>query len=105
MKFRYSQLARYSGGAFSAVPVGPGEYARHGPARLPVPILRRLGRVGTSLKPLEQIVLVKPADTQGAGMAGTDRPATPVGGGAGGAAIGRDVADRQRLATVLGDGF
>jgi hypothetical protein len=39
-------------------------------------------------------------------MAGTDRPASPVGGGAGGAAIGRDVADRQRLATVFnGDGF
>lgn len=38
-------------------------------------------------------------------MAGTDRPATPVAGCAGGAAIGRDVADRQRLAAVLGDGF
>jgi hypothetical protein len=38
-------------------------------------------------------------------MAGTNRPASPVGGGAGGATIGRDVADRQRLATVFGVGF
>jgi hypothetical protein len=52
--------------------------------------------------------IVKPADAQAAGMAGTDRAASPVGGGAGGAAIGRDVADRQRLAAVFnggGDGF
>jgi hypothetical protein len=45
--------------------------------------------------------IVKPTDAPGTGMAGTDRPTTPVGGGAGGAAIGRDVADRQRLAAVL----
>jgi hypothetical protein len=39
-------------------------------------------------------------------MVGTDRPASPVGSGAGGAAIRRDVADRQCLAAVLGgDGF
>jgi hypothetical protein len=38
-------------------------------------------------------------------MAGTHRPALTVGGGAGGAAIGRDVADRQRFATVLNGGF
>lgn len=37
---------------------------------------------------------IKPADAQGTGMAGTDRPASPVGDGAGGATIGRDVADR-----------
>jgi hypothetical protein len=51
--------------------------------------------------------IIKPANAQGAGMAGTNRPASPVGGGAGGAAIGRDVADRQRLAAVFngGDGF
>jgi hypothetical protein len=50
--------------------------------------------------------MIKPADAQGAGMAGKDRPASPIGGGAGGAAIGRDVADRQRLAAVLdGDGL
>jgi hypothetical protein len=51
---------------------------------------------------------VEIADTQGTGMAGTDRAALPVGGGAGGAAIGRNVADRQRLAAVLngrGHGF
>jgi hypothetical protein len=51
--------------------------------------------------------IVKPTDAQGAGMAGTDRPASPVGGRGRCAAIRRDVADRQRLATVLnsGDGF
>jgi len=49
--------------------------------------------------------MVKPTDAQGAGMAGTDRPASPVGGGAGGAMIGRDVADRQRLAAVFGGGY
>jgi hypothetical protein len=38
--------------------------------------------------------VVKPRDAQGTGMAGTDRPALPVGAGAGGPAIGRDVADR-----------
>ena len=48
------------------------------------------------------IGVIKPADAQGTGMAGTDRPASPVGGGAGGASIGRDVVDRQRLATVFG---
>jgi hypothetical protein len=51
------------------------------------------------------IGVVKLADAQGAGMAGTNRPALPVGGGAGGAAIWRDVADRQRLAAVLDNGF
>jgi hypothetical protein len=49
--------------------------------------------------------IVKPAYAQGTGMVGTDSPASTVGGGAGGAAIGRDVADRQRLAALLGDGF
>jgi len=44
-------------------------------------------------------------DPQGAGMAGSHRPALTVGGGAGGAAIGRDVADRERLAAMLGGGF
>jgi hypothetical protein len=38
-------------------------------------------------------------------MAGIDRAASPVGGGAPGAAIWRNVADRQRFAAVLGDGF
>jgi hypothetical protein len=85
----------------------PPQACRSAPARLPVPILRRLGRVGASLKPLEQIVIIKPADAQGAGMARTHRPASPVGGCAGGAAIGRDVADRQPLAAAFngGDGF
>jgi hypothetical protein len=58
-------------------------------------------------KPLPRSMIgdiIKPTDAQGTGMAGTDRTATPVGGGAGGAAIGRDVADRQRLTTALGDG-
>jgi hypothetical protein len=52
-------------------------------------------------------VIVKPTNVQRTGMAGTDRPALAVGGGAGGAAIGRDVADRQRFAAVFngGDGF
>jgi hypothetical protein len=49
-------------------------------------------------------VIIKPADAQGTGMAGTDGPALAVGCGAGCAAIGRDVADCQRLAAVLGDG-
>jgi hypothetical protein len=52
--------------------------------------------------------IIKPMDAQGTGMAGTDSQASPVGNGAGGAAIGRDVADRQRLTGVLngdGDGF
>ena len=52
--------------------------------------------------------IVKPTDAQGTSMAGTDRPASPVGGGAGGAAIGRDFADGQRFTAVLngrGDGF
>jgi hypothetical protein len=49
--------------------------------------------------------IIKPTDAQGTGMVGTDSPATPVGGGTGGATIGRDVADRQRFAAVLGDGF
>jgi len=54
-----------------------------------------------------RIAIVKPADAQGTGMASTDRPASPVGSRGRGAAIGRDVADRQRLAAVLGgsDGF
>ena len=54
------------------------------------------------------IAIVKPADALGTGMAGTDRPASPFGGGAGSATIGRNVADRQRLAAVLngrGHGF
>ena len=49
--------------------------------------------------------IIKPTDAQDTGMAGADRPASPVGGGAGGATIGRDVADRQRLATELSDGL
>jgi len=49
--------------------------------------------------------IVKPTDAQGTSMAGTDRPASPVCGGAGGAAIGRHVTDRQRLATLLDGGF
>jgi hypothetical protein len=50
------------------------------------------------------LVIVKPMDVGRAGMTGTDCPASPVGGGAGGAAIGRDVTDRQRLATVFDGG-
>jgi hypothetical protein len=44
--------------------------------------------------------IVNPTDAQGTRMAGTDGPASPVDGGAGGAAIGRDIADRQRLRLI-----
>jgi hypothetical protein len=51
------------------------------------------------------VIGIKPTNPQGTGMAGTDCPALPVGGGGRCAAIRRDVADRQRFATVFGDGF
>jgi hypothetical protein len=51
------------------------------------------------------IIGIKPADPQRAGMSRAHGAALPVDGGAGGATIRRDVADRQRLATVFGVGF
>jgi len=45
--------------------------------------------------------IVEPSDAQGTGMAGADRSASPIGGGAGGASMGRDVADRHCLAAVF----
>jgi hypothetical protein len=51
-------------------------------------------RLASGLSSLIGGGIVKPADAQASAMAGTNRPASPVGGGAGGAAIGRDAADR-----------
>jgi hypothetical protein len=47
---------------------------------------------------------IKPADAQGTGMSRANGAALPVGGGRRCASIRRDVADRQRLASVFGGG-
>jgi hypothetical protein len=49
-------------------------------------------------------VVVEPMDVERAGMAGTDLPALPGTSRGRGAAVGRDFADRQRLAAVLDGG-
>jgi hypothetical protein len=71
----------------------------------PVPT-HTLGRqlyAGTSALELGYaILIVEPMDVPRDGMACTDRPALPVSGGA---AIGRDVADRRRLAAALCHGL
>jgi hypothetical protein len=48
--------------------------------------------------------VIKPSNVHHTGMGRANGSAATVGGGAGGAAIGRDVADRQRLATVFNGG-
>jgi hypothetical protein len=50
------------------------------------------------------IVIIEPMDVERAGMAGADLPALPGPGGGGGTTIGRDLADGQRLASVLDGG-
>jgi hypothetical protein len=49
--------------------------------------------------------IVKPMDAHRTGMGRAHGSTAPVGGGGRCAAIRRDVADRQRFATVFGDGF
>jgi hypothetical protein len=50
------------------------------------------------------IVIIEPMDVERAGMAGADLPALPGTCRGGGATIGRDLADRQRLTAVLDGG-
>jgi hypothetical protein len=50
------------------------------------------------------IVIIEPTDVERAGMAGADLPALPGARRGRGATIGRDLADRQRLAAVLNGG-
>jgi hypothetical protein len=49
------------------------------------------------------LITIEPMDVERAGMARTDLPALPGAGRRRGAAVGRDFADRQRLAAVLDD--
>jgi len=52
------------------------------------------------------VIGIEPADPHCTGMGRAHRPASPVGGGAGGAAIRRDVAHyRESFAAVFGGGF
>jgi hypothetical protein len=50
------------------------------------------------------VIGIKPANPQRTGMGRAHSVPLPVGSGGRGAAIRRDVANRQRLATVLGGG-